>query len=380
MGAGVFFLTVAIFLRTPLVVEMADEFRLSAFAVGALSSAFALGRLLTDLPAGRAADRVPLGLMMAVASAVVAIGSALIAVSPVLAILYAGVFVLGIGSASILTASFAFFATAPRARRGRYLSAFAAAMLVGQAMGPAAGGLLSIAMGWRLAMLAAVALAALIALGFVRTRTLRTDPSHAVAGGDGDPRATRLVLAILYLMPAVQFGVGASLYQTLLPLVGANQLGFSTALVGIGLGAGGLSRFVAALVSGRISDNVSRKAALVPGIVLQFGGVFAFAAVETAAGWWISVALLTLGSVVVNVGSTILADLSEGTRLGRRLGAFRFTGDAAFLVAPLITGALFEAYGRMAAALPLLILIGAAFVGVIVLVPETNPRQDALGR
>ncbi|MDH3499831.1 MAG: MFS transporter [Acidimicrobiia bacterium] len=376
MGAGVFVLTVGIFFRTPLVVEMAREFELSALAVGALSSAFALGRLVTDLPAGRAADRFPLGLMMAVAAAVVAIGSAVMARSPVAAVLYAGSFVLGVGSASILTASFAFFATAPRARRGHYLSLFAAAMLVGQALGPAAGGLISSRVQWRATLAFGALIAVLISVAFAGVKTLRTEPAKVSGSGGPDSRATAPVLVVIYLLPAVQFGIGAALYQTLLPLVGAQDLGFSTALIGVGLGVGGIARFVAALVAGRVSDTVSRKAALLPGLVLQLAGVLTFGLVSSTAGWWLAVLLLTFGSVVVNVGSTMLADLSEGARLGRRLGSFRFSGDAAFLVAPLLTGGLFERFGRLAAAAPLVALVVTALVGVVLIVPETLAAPD----
>ncbi len=375
MGAGVFLLTVGIFMRTPLVVDMAREFDMSAVAVGALSSAFALGRITADLPAGRATDRFALGAMMTVAALVVALGGAAMALSPILAVLYVGAFVLGVGSATTLTASFAFFATAPKARRGHYLSLFAAAMLVGQAIGPAAGGALSARFDWRSTLFIGSLAALVVALGFARARALRTGDDALPAVGTADPRGTRLVLAVIYLLPAVQFGIGAALYQTLLPLVAAEELGFSTALIGLGLGVGGMARFVAALVAGQISDQVSRRAALLPGIVLQFAGVSTFALMTSTAGWWLAVLLLTLGSVVVNVGSTILADLTDEAPLGRRLGVFRIAGDAAFLAAPLITGALFEQSGRLAAAVPLLLLVLVAGAGVLFLVPETLDRS-----
>ncbi|MGH8928653.1 MAG: hypothetical protein ACRDWH_09905, partial [Acidimicrobiia bacterium] len=79
-----------------------------------------------------------------------------------------------------------------------------------------------------------------------------------------------------------------------------------------------------------------------------------------------------LGSAGVNVGMTILADLSEGTAIGRRLGTFRFTGDSAFVVAPLLSGWLYQTAGRAIATLPLLLLSGVVTLGVWLLVPETK--------
>jgi MFS family permease len=81
---------------------------------------------------------------------------------------------------------------------------------------------------------------------------------------------------------------------------------------------------------------------------------------------------VSLGSVSVNVGTTLLADLSEGGRLGPRLGAFRFTGDAAFLVTPVLAGWLLGIQGRAAATWPLIALTGVVLTGCIIWVPETR--------
>jgi hypothetical protein len=84
------------------------------------------------------------------------------------------------------------------------------------------------------------------------------------------------------------------------------------------------------------------------------------------------VVLVSLGSVSVNVGATLLADLSEGGRLGPRLGAFRFTGDAAFLVAPVLAGWLLGIQGRAVATMPLVALTAVVLIGCLIWVPETK--------
>ena len=90
---------------------------------------------------------------------------------------------------------------------------------------------------------------------------------------------------------------------------------------------------------------------------------------------WVSVMFVSLGSVSVNVGTTLLADLSEGGRLGPRLGAFRFTGDGAFLIAPLLAGWLLGTQGRAIAMLPLVVLTGVVLIGCVIWVPETHRRN-----
>jgi MFS family permease len=188
--------------------------------------------------------------------------------------------------------------------------------------------------------------------------------------GDGDPIPGR-VLGVLYLLPVVQFSIGAAIIQTLVPIVGDDELGLGAAAVGVAIGIGGVARLIGAIVSGRISDRVGRKWAMIPGLVLQTAGLALFTTMGGLVAWWLAILALTLGSVSVNVGTTILADLSERGRLGRQLGAFRFAGDLGLMVFPILSGALYEVGGRLLGALPLLVLTAAATVGSMVILPET---------
>ncbi len=181
-----------------------------------------------------------------------------------------------------------------------------------------------------------------------------------------------MVLAAVYVLPAAQFAVLASLVQTLLPILGDEDHAYSAGLIGLAIGVGGATRFVSALVTGQISDRISRRAALIPGLLAQLTGALVLATTRGSVGWWTSILLLSLGSTAVNVGSTILADLSEGRALGRRLGAFRFSGDVGFLVAPLLTGALYDLWGAAAATIPVVTMATVALVGAVFVIPETR--------
>ncbi len=83
--------------------------------------------------------------------------------------------------------------------------------------------------------------------------------------------------------------------------------------------------------------------------------------------------LTSLGSTAVNVGATVLADLSEGGRLGPQLAMFRLTGDIALLLAPLLAGALYEVSGKTLAILPLFLFVAAVTTLAAWAVPETHP-------
>lgn len=378
IAAGLFALTVVAFLRPPLLPDIGRDLGLSATGLGVLGSVFAFGRLLADFPAGDLTERVRPGPMMAVAAGLVGAGSVLLAVSPGSAVAFVAVFVLGIGSTWTLTTAVAHFAGAPRQRRGVAMSVFAGALLAGQAVGPAAGGGLGSLGGWRLAMGLGGVLALVVAIPFLVRPGARRTPSEAKAsGGAADPRATPLVLGVIYLLPAVQFAVGAAVVQTVIPIVADADLGLGPGIVGVALGVGGVVRFVSAIVSGQVTDRLGRRWALVPGLALQVAGLAVYAFVGSVAAMWIAIVLLSLGSVTVNVGNTMLADLSESGGLGRRLGAFRFTGDAAFMVGPVLAGVLLERSGRLAATMPFLLFTLAVTIACVLVLPETRHPDGA---
>jgi MFS family permease len=198
-------------------------------------------------------------------------------------------------------------------------------------------------------------------------------------GDDDDPagelsRSEALVLASVPF--GVFFAIGA-LPQTLLPLIGSDDLGLSTSTIGLALGLGGLSRFAGSLITGVLSDRVSRKAALVPNLLLMAASVSLLALPPSRAGWLAAILLLAFASSGIAVAATIIADRVPLATVGRRLGTFRFTGDFGLLAGPALAAALYEHVSREAAMFATAGLLLACALAAAKLVAEPAGR---LGR
>jgi MFS family permease len=370
-GGVVLAVGVASFMRAPLLPEIGRDLKVGAADLALITTAFAIGRLTMDLPAGRLADRLPPGPALAGTGLGVAVSAAVLGTAQSLVQALVGVFFLGVASSLTNTTGMTLFATsAPAARRGAAMAGFSMALMTGQALGPAVGGLIAGLGGWRAAQAVAAAIGIGVMIVCLTVRAGRERPAETRRqAADGEAALSRTEAAVLAAVPfAVFFTLGA-LPQTLLPVIGADDLALSASAIGLALGAGGIIRFGGSALAGAISDRVSRKAALVPSLLIMAGAVALLAAEPTLATWLAAIALLSLASSGIAVAATIIADNVPAGTVGRRLGAFRFTGDFGLLAGPALTGVLYQHSGRPAAMLVTAALLAATALATAVLAP-----------
>ena len=370
-GGVVLAVGVASFMRAPLLPEIGRDLGIGAADLAMLTTAFAIGRLTMDLPAGRLADRWPPGRVLAGTGLGVGISAAVLGSATTLAQALAGVFFLGVASSLTNTTGMTLFATsAPAERRGAAMAAFSMALMTGQTLGPAVGGIVAGLGGWRLAQAVAAVIGVGVMIACLRVRTARrpAEPTPTAAA-TSETGLTRTQAAVLASVPfAVFFTLGA-LPQTLLPVIGSDDLALSATVIGIALGAGGAVRFAGSVLAGAISDRVSRKAALVPSLLVMAGAVAILAAPPTLVTWLVAIAVLSIASSGIAVAATIIADHVPADSVGRRLGAFRFTGDFGLLAGPALTGVLYQNAGRATAMLVTAGLLTACAVASALLAP-----------
>lgn len=370
-GGVVLSVAVASFMRAPLLPDIGRDLRLTAADLAMITTAFALGRLVMDLPAGRLADRLPPARALAGTGVGVALSAGLLAGAGSFAQALTAVFFLGAASALTNTTGMTVFATsAPPERRGTAMAGFSMALMTGQTLGPAIGGAIAGLAGWRVAQV----VGALIGVGVIAACLLvpvgparRREPAASEDDARGLSRSQAMALAAV---PFAVFFTLSALPQTLIPVIGSSELALSTAFIGIALGAGGIARFAGSAVAGAVSDRVSRKAALIPSLLLMGVAVLMLAPPPTLATWLAAIVLLSLASSGIAVAATIIADQVPAATVGRRLGTFRFTGDFGLLAGPAVTGLVYQHSGRAAAMVVTAGVLGGCALAAAVLIAE----------
>jgi MFS family permease len=255
----------------------------------------------------------------------------------------------------------------------------------GQMLGPAIGGVLAALTDWRVAIALAAAIGAAVAVvcGALWRRAGRpvqvgahADAARRAAMGpqEGPPPARLELLALASVPFATFFGI-AGLTQTLIPLVGAGELGLSTSTIGFAIGGATAARFVSAWYAGVGSDRWSRKVVLVPMLVVMLAGALLLALPLGNGTWLASIVALAIGSAGISVAAAALADRVDADRLGHELGLFRLLGDLGLLVGPAVSAFLYQEVDARAAAFATAAVFGLALVSTMLWVRGSRGPQ-----
>lgn len=362
--------------RGPLLPEIGRDLRMSATQLGLVATMFAVGRLTFDLPIGRLADRLDPLRLLAYAALGTAAGSIILGSAPSAGWVLGSSLLLGAASATGNTTGMtALSGAAPASRRGTAMAMYSGALLGGQSLGPMVSGAVAGLSDWRWAAFSAAVLGLVVAVG---ATLWHRRPGHEplkraprdIDPADG-PELTSMQRGVLYSVGFSVFFTMGSMPQTLVPLIGAADYDLPVATIGLALGLGGVSRLLAAAVSGQVSDRISRRAALVPGLTMQSAGVGLMALGGTASLWFAAIVLMSLGSTGAGVGATMLGDRTPGEKLGHTLGHYRFASDMGLVTGPALAAFVYDRAGRTTAvALVAVVLLVCAVVASIVL-PET---------
>lgn len=342
----------------PILPLFARSFGVSTAAIGLTLSAFALARMLTNVPSGLVADRWGRRILLIGGPIVTGLGSLLSAFATGLPSLLLWRFVAGAGSAMYMTGAVIVVTDiATNDNRGRLLAINQSALLLGITLGPAIGGVVAQFFGLR-APFVLVGIAAFVAgiwnlLRVPETRGLNPDPVPDDASGSAASgiKVRPFMLALtanFMLIGLVAFGVfmGRSGRQTILPLLGREEIGLGEAAVGGMFALMALINLVMTIPAGAVIDRFGVKTAIVPSAMVSAAGFMLFGFAGGAVAFFFAAIVLGIGSGMLGPAPpAYVAAVAPAHMRGAVMGMFRTVGDSGFVIAPPLIGYLADHAG-----------------------------------
>lgn len=377
----------------PILPLYARSFGVGLDAAGLLISSFAFARLAFDLVGGPLVDRYGERLIATVGLLIVGVSSLLAGLAPTFALVVVFRAVGGAGSSILFAALYSYMLkVVPKDRMARALSLFAASFNVGVVAGGPVGGAVAHALGLRAPLFfyaGVLGLAAVLFRAFVKDPPrARVDApltaEHALLERDAPflrAASARVVerirdrrLLTVMVTNLAFFWLVAGVYDTLVPLFGAEGLNMSEVAIGGVFAVALAAELMILYPAGRIADTVGRK----PIMVLSFAGTaLVTALLGFSSGPVVYGALLGLLGFGMGAASVLpaamLSDVAPEEASGTAVGMFRFAGDLGFVLGPATAGLTARALG-FEAAFAISAIAPLAALMVVLSTPETLRR------
>jgi DHA1 family multidrug resistance protein-like MFS transporter len=371
-----FFVALGFGIVAPALPVFARDFGVGRAAAGAVISAFAVMRIGFALPAGRLVDRFGERLVLAIGIAIVAVSSALAGLAGSYWQLVTLRGIGGVGSAMFSIAAMSLLVRmVPSATRGRAVGLWQGGFLLGGITGPALGGVvtgISIRLPFFL-YAATLAVAGTVALVALRATPLaeRGDPttrSRTTLGSALRDPAYRAALAANFADSWGAIGIRSAL----VPLFVHDVLHRSVEWTGIGFLIVSAVNAATLWPAARYADRVGRRPLLIVGTATSGLGIAMLAISPTLGGYLGGLALLGLGSGMLDVApAAVVGDIVDG-RGGPVFAAYAMSADLGTVFGPVVAGRIADVSYSAAFLATTGILLTASVLGV--LSPETRGR------
>lgn len=405
---GVVFLCLTIFITSvgmgaisPVLPLFADqEYHVSRTQIGLAVGLFGMGRLVTSLPAGYLTQRYGRKFVLGLGTAINLMGAAMVALSFSFVWLIVWRLVSGLGASMYTTGvSVYLHDVATPQNRARFLSLQEMSILVGQSLGPLTGGYIGEHFGLRTplflqAALIAVALVTLLLLvpeSKPKSRSQATpaptsiEPQLRPAESPPTRNAPPGTLRRLLLSPGFVFVGLFSLMIvanrqggrfSIMPLYGETK-GFRPDQLGLFISVTHFPQFFTTMAAGFLSDRFGRKFTIVPAVILIVLGIIVFSRGSTLIELMFSGVLLGLGEGLAGPPSVaFFADIAPPGLEGVTMGLYRTFGGVGSLVGALLLGGVADLAGFAWSLGVDALLLGAAALGMMLLVRETAGRRS----
>jgi MFS transporter, DHA1 family, multidrug resistance protein len=372
----------------PGIPAFARQFGVSTAAAASVISAFALMRIIGALPSGRLVDRFGERKTMAAGIAIVAVSSVLAGFSGSFGQLIALRGVGGLGSAMFsVSAQTLLLRSVPGEFRGRASGLYTGGFLLGGISGPAIGGAVA---AWSLRapffiyggmLLIPAGIAAIVLHDSPHAGTERKERAQPPLAGIATALRNRAYRAAAAANLADGFAV-MGVRAAIVPLFVHDVLRESATWTGIGFLVVAALNAAMLLPGGKVADTLGRRPVIVTGCLASGASMVMLALLPGLWGFLIALAVLGLGSGLLDVApSAMIGDLvsarhgSEANGVagqgGTVVASYQMAGDIGTVTGPVAVGFLVDSVSYGAAfGLAAVVLVLAAVAGL--LAPETR--------
>ena len=369
-----FFVAVGFGIIAPTLPLFAKSFDVNNAQVGSIVAAFAFARFASGLIAGKLVDHFGERLVYSVGIGFVSVSSAFAAAAQTYNQLLVFRAVGGLGSSmfSVAAGSILLRATSD-SQRGRAQSLFNGAFLLGMMGGPVVGGALSaFSLRAPLAIYAfLLAIASILGAFMLRNSTLAAKPTER---SEKTSLRTAFALKPYRIALLISFSTGFILYgmgRSILPLFMVEEMKVSATYMGVGFTLASIANGLLLLRAGRQNDLKGRRYVAVIG-----SGALTISTlllVITYQAWIFLPAMIfsgIAGAYLATVPGSLVGDVLKG-KGGQVIALMQMSGDFAAMIAPVLLGAISDAYGYRPAFLISAVITAAIFL-VATRIPETR--------
>ncbi|MBI4297708.1 MAG: MFS transporter [Chloroflexi bacterium] len=331
--------------------EIARSLSLSPVQIGGITGFRQIAGGVVNLPAGLLSDtfRRYTSFLLAISIAWIGLAYVIVGFAPSYPFVLIGMALVGIGSSLWHPPAMGTLARLWADRRGLALSLHGTGASIGDTAAPIAVGALLVALEWRdvlkLGFLPGLFFAAAIALGL---RGIYAQGKERKSPSGSHLRALRGLVGNFRLLTLLLAGgiraMGQMTIVTFLPIYLREDLGYSSAGVGLYLSLLTFMGMGSQPVLGWLSDRVGRKPVLVPSITLL--SILVFLIIWAKPGYQLTLLVAAmglffyaLGSIVMAFGMDIAGRDAESTTVGLIFGSNLIFGAASPVIAGAIVGA-----------------------------------------
>lgn len=361
----------------------AQAFGVPASAIGMAIGIYGLARFVVALPAGQLSDWMGRRPTIALGGLISGLGNLWCAYATAYPEFLFARFVAGFGAGLIVTTGHVVLAdiSTPE-RRGRMLAIYQGTFIFAVGIGPLPGGLLAEYYGLAAPFVGTglASLAAMVIAWFAVPETREFAKNRAVGTATLPPFMTQLRLmmsqtgyALVCLIGFMNAFVRTGALFSIIPLIAVASYGMTTGEVGLAMVLGSVAGLIAAYPAGALSDRFGRKAIIVPSTIVTGLTMVLFSYAPDAI--WFGVAFVLWG-VATSVGGAAPAayagDTAPKGMNAAALSTYRMTGDAGYVLGPLLVGLIVDLRGATAALIVCAVMISLSAVAFAAWAPESH--------